>query len=200
MYDGKPPYKSIALAPYPSSALGLDQLEGENAQALHKMNLLQSFITSVRNLRVGAKVPQKQMVPIRIYASGTRVLLDHRESAIKKLAGASSLEYVHSLAELGPTRGRVVVPVQLSPDGTPISPIEFSLVFEQELDVSVERERLNKELKKLETEFANAQRQLGNENFLSKAPANVVEGLRRRHAELEMLIPKTRTSLEELGG
>jgi valyl-tRNA synthetase len=200
IYDGKPPYKSIALAPYPSSELELEELKGENAQAIHKMNLLQSFITSVRNLRVAAQVPQKQLVPIKTYATGgIRALLDQRESAIKRLAGASSLEYVRSLTELGPNRGRVVVPVQLSPDDVPIPPIEFSVVFERQLDLGAERDRLNKELKKLETEFANAQRQLGNENFLSKAPANVVEGLRKRHAELEMLIPKTRTSLEELG-
>ena len=51
---------------------------------------------------------------------------------------------------------------------------------------------------KLKTELANAQRQLGNENFLSRAPTNVVEGLRRRKGELEVLIPKSQISLDEL--
>ena len=77
-------------------------------------------------------------------------------------------------------------------------PRSVAVVFEKKIDVAAERERLNKELKKLETELANAQRQLGNENFLSKAPTNVVEGLRKRKGELEVLIPKTRSSLDEL--
>ena len=57
---------------------------------------------------------------------------------------------------------------------------------------------MNGRSKKQETEFINAKRQLGNEAFLAKAPSTVIEGLRRRLAELEQLIPKTRVALEEL--
>jgi valyl-tRNA synthetase len=44
----------------------------------------------------------------------------------------------------------------------------------------------------------NNQRQLGNEQFLAKAPANVVEGLRRRAEELVVLQEKTKSRLAEL--
>jgi len=44
------------------------------------------------------------------------------------------------------------------------------LVYEQKVDVAAERERLTKELTKLESELANADRQLGNQQFLAKAP------------------------------
>jgi len=40
---------------------------------------------------------------------------------------------------------------------------------------------------------------LGNDAFLAKAPPAVVEGLRKRAAELVVLIEKTRKALEELG-
>jgi valyl-tRNA synthetase len=40
---------------------------------------------------------------------------------------------------------------------------------------------------------------LGNEAFLSKAPAKVVAGLKTRKAEVEMLIEKIKTALAELG-
>jgi valyl-tRNA synthetase len=72
------------------------------------------------------------------------------------------------------------------------------VVYEKKIDAAVERDRLTKEIKKLESEFANAQRQLGNEGFLAKAPTQVVEGLRRRHAELEQLLPKMGAALKEL--
>jgi valyl-tRNA synthetase len=59
---------------------------------------------------------------------------------------------------------------------------------------------LTKELEKIEREFANNQRQLSNEQFLAKAPANVVEGLRRRAGELVGLRDKIKRQLDELNG
>ncbi len=58
------------------------------------------------------------------------------------------------------------------------------MIYERKMDIVAERDRLNKELEKIEKEFANNQRQLGNEQFLAKAPEKVVEGLRRRAEEL----------------
>ena len=53
-------------------------------------------------------------------------------------------------------------------------------------------QRLTKELEQIEKEMANGQRQLGNEQFLAKAPAKVVEGMRTRLTELEGLREKIR--------
>jgi len=65
--------------------------------------------------------------------------------------------------------------------------------------VAAERARLTKELEQVEKEMANGQRQLGNEQFLAKAPAKVVDGMRKRLTELEGLREKIRNSLEQLG-
>ena len=65
---------------------------------------------------------------------------------------------------------------------------------------AAECERLTKELEKIEKEFANDQRQLGNEQFLAKAPANVVEGLRTRAQELALMQEKTKSKLKGLNG
>jgi valyl-tRNA synthetase len=72
------------------------------------------------------------------------------------------------------------------------------VVYEKQVDAAAERERLNKELAKFEGELANAQRQLGNEGFLAKAPAKVVEGIRRREGELKVLMEKARAALAAL--
>jgi len=53
---------------------------------------------------------------------------------------------------------------------------------------------------KIEKEFANNQRQLSNEQFLAKAPANVVEGLRRREQQLVSVRDKIKRQLDELSG
>ncbi len=73
------------------------------------------------------------------------------------------------------------------------------VVYEKKIDVAAECERLKKELEKIEKEIANGQRQLGNEQFLAKAPAKVVEGMRKQPAELEVLREKTRSKMKELG-
>ncbi len=72
------------------------------------------------------------------------------------------------------------------------------VIYEKKIDAVAERERLTKELAQMEKEMANGQRQLGNEQFLAKAPAKVVEGLRNRAQELAVLREKAESKLKEL--
>jgi valyl-tRNA synthetase len=58
---------------------------------------------------------------------------------------------------------------------------------------------LTKELEKIEKETINNRKQLGNDQFLAKAPPKVVEGLRKRAEELSVLHDKAKSKLEELG-
>jgi valyl-tRNA synthetase len=53
-------------------------------------------------------------------------------------------------------------------------------------------------MEKIEKEIGNGQRQLGNQQFLAKAPAQVVEGIRKRAQELAILREKTQSKLDEL--
>jgi valyl-tRNA synthetase len=46
--------------------------------------------------------------------------------------------------------------------------------------------------------MSGARQQLGNESFVAKAPAEVVEGRRKRLAELEVLQQKAKNKLVEL--
>ena len=75
---------------------------------------------------------------------------------------------------------------------------EVRVIYEKKVDASVERDRLQKELERMDREIGNAQRQLGNEGFLQKAPPKVVEGLRKRAQELEVLREKAQGALNEL--
>jgi valyl-tRNA synthetase len=72
-------------------------------------------------------------------------------------------------------------------------------IYEKKIDVAAERERLNKELEKIEKQLTGAQARLGDEQFLSKAPAHVVEGLRKQVEELTLLREKILAKLKELG-
>jgi valyl-tRNA synthetase len=53
-------------------------------------------------------------------------------------------------------------------------------------------------LEGIEKEIQGKERQLGNQGFLSKAPPHIVEGLRTRMAELQVLRDKAKGKLAEL--
>ncbi len=74
----------------------------------------------------------------------------------------------------------------------------MGVVYERTIDVPAERERLTREIAKYEKGLAAAEKQLGNEDFLKKAPTNVVEGLKKQAAETRLLLEKARKALEGL--
>jgi valyl-tRNA synthetase len=181
LHDGKPARKSIALAPFPEAkpALVDEQVEEE-------VSLLQELIQVVRNLRAEMKVEPKVRVPIRVFAeAGVRKLIEENRTTVERLANVEAIEFVPaSLAKAAGARHS--------------AHFEVVVVFEKKMDSAAERQRLKKELKRMEHELANAQRQLSNEQFLAKAPGAVVEGIRKRAGELEVLLKKARSALDEL--
>jgi valyl-tRNA synthetase len=182
IYDGKPQPQSIALAAYPEADKKRIDLTAET-----EMAILQDLIVGVRNLRAELKVEPKVKVQIELFAHDpqTKALVEQNREAIERLGSVSTISDVpQSQASQAPSRATARFDVRV--------------VYEKKIDVAAERERLTKELEKMEKEIANGQRQLSNEGFLAKAPTNVVEGLRKRAGELAGLREKTKSKLEEL--
>jgi valyl-tRNA synthetase len=152
------------------------------------MAILQDLIVSIRNLRAELKVEPKVKVRIEVFAHepAIRTMIEHNHGAVERLASVGQITFVESsLSNRAGARGT--------------AHFDVHVVYERKIDVAAECERLKKELDKIEKEFANNQRQLGNEQFLAKAPAKVVEGLRKRGEELTVLRDKTKSKLDELG-
>jgi valyl-tRNA synthetase len=184
MYDGAPPKQSIALAAYPEADEAKIDLAVET-----KMLVLQDLVVNVRNVRAELKVEPKVKVPVEIFAHepAIRAMIEQNRGAVERLANVEKITFMDSsLAKQAGARST--------------ARFDVHVIYERKIDVAVERERLTKELEKLEKEFANNQKQLGNEQFLAKAPAKVVEGLRRREQELTGLLDKIRRQLDGLNG
>ena len=180
LYEGAVPVKSIALTRYPA---GDRMLIGSEDEA--SMGLLQSLIVATRDLRRASGVPEKESVPVLMRGSeAVANVVRTNIDMLERLARVLRMEVVESFED-----GAVL---RSSPE------FDVAIVYEKQIDAVAERERLTKELARLEKEEGNASRQLGNEAFLGKAPAAVVEGLRKRAAELAQLIPKTRAALDGL--
>jgi len=184
MYEGRPPLKSIALAPYPQADEKQFDLNTET-----EMAILQDLIVNVRNVRAELKVEPKVKVPIEVFVQepGIRAMLEQNRGAVERLAHVDKITFVNgSLAKRAGARST--------------ARFDVHVIYERKIDITAERERLTKELDKIEKEFANNHRQLGNEQFLAKAPEKVVEGLRRRAQELTSLREKINRQLDELNG
>jgi valyl-tRNA synthetase len=183
LYDGKPPQKSIALAPYPEADPRRIDLEAETGMAI-----LQDLIVAVRDMRADLKVEPRTATPIEVFADlDIRRLIEANREAVEKLASVSGITFVErSLAK--------------TPGARSSARFDVRVIFEKKVDLSAERQRLQKEAAKLEGEIASAQRQLGNQQFLAKAPAHVVDGIRKSAEEKQVLLEKTRSALNELSG
>jgi len=181
LYGGKPPLKSIALAAFPEPD---DALISENLET--EMSVLQDLIVSVRQIRHDLKIEPKVSAPIRVFADDTvRRLIEESREAGERLANVSTITFVDS--ELSNV-----------PGARHTARFDVVVDYEKKVDTAAERARLEKDLAKMEAELANARRQLTNEQFLAKAPGNVVEGLRKRASELELLLEKARAALQAL--
>ncbi len=184
MYEGQPPLKSIALAPYPQGDEKQLDLGAET-----EMAILQDLIVNVRNVRAELKVEPKVKVPIKVFAHepAIRAMIEQNTGAVERLANVEKLTFADaSLAKQAGARST--------------ARFDIHVVYERKLDVAAEQERLKKELEKIEKEYANNQRQLSNEQFLTKAPQKVVEGLRSRAQELQGLQEKIKRQLDGLNG
>jgi valyl-tRNA synthetase len=174
------PAKSIALTRYPQAA----DFASDEASVL-TIETLQTLITTTRGLRKDLTVPEKEATPITIHAAAKiGALIQSNADMLAKLCRVSSVE---------------LSPTPLSGDNTrSTSTFDVAVIYARQIDVPAERERLTKDLAKYNKGIEAAQRQLSNEGFIARAPAHIVEGLKKQFAETSALKEKAEVALAAL--
>jgi valyl-tRNA synthetase len=76
--------------------------------------------------------------------------------------------------------------------------VEIFIPLEELIDIEKEIERLNKELANLEKELDRVNKKLGNEGFISKAPAKVIEEEKEKKAKYQEMYDKVAERLKGL--
>ena len=156
-----------------------------DADAVARMTTIQAQIDSIRNLRSEMKLPPSQKMPLLI--SGPEAECAAAAAYLQQLARLESVTHVEDLQQAA--QGSVA-PVAIVGD--------FKLMLKVEIDVKAERERLSKEAARLAGEVKKCQSKLGNERFVSKAPATVVDTEKKRLAEFTALLAKVEEQLRKL--
>ncbi len=192
LYDGDPPRKSIALMSFPAH----EDRDKSVRDRLHNveiaMQILQQAITGIRSRRKDLKIEEKSFVKVKIAGTlNAPAVLRKHIRVIEKLARVSELEIVYFSDR---NQGGRYENLAWQSAG----PVDVYVEHERTIDVPAERERLTKDVARYEKGLAAAERQLGNEGFLAKAPGHVVEGLKKQEAETRLLLEKAQAALSAL--
>jgi valyl-tRNA synthetase len=174
------PAKSIALTRYPQAA----DFASDEFSVL-AMATMQELIVTIRSLRKDLTVPEKESTPIFL----------HGDARVTHLA-VTNFEMLTRLARV---KSVVVVDKPLAGEDTrSTANFDVRILYARQIDVPAERERLTRDLAKLNKGLEAADKQLDNEGFIARAPANIVEGLKKQHAETLALKQKTEAALAAL--
>ena len=175
------PAKSIALTRYPQPSDYPSDPEAE-----HEIVLLQDLINTIRGLRKEMQVPEREPAPIRIFATNpaTSRLASTHADMLAKMARVASVEIASAALHGNAARST--------------STFDVEVLYERQIDIPAERERLTKDLAKYEKGLTAANKQLSNDAFTAKAPAHIIDGLRKQSAETQILYDKTKAALDAL--
>jgi valyl-tRNA synthetase len=169
---------SIQFAPLPKK-IALKDVD------LKKRKLVVAIYETVqagRNLRAQARVPsnQKAKYALRSKQSG----LAAEQETIARLLNASEL---------------IIDPKFKAGAGTPIATTKLGeILLIVEVDRAAERERLDKEIKKVEKELRTVEGKLSNKSFVDRAPSAVVEDHRQRKANFIEQLSKLKEARDKL--
>jgi valyl-tRNA synthetase len=155
---------SIALAQYPQY-----RREATDHPAEREIGILQEIVTMARNLRTESKLDPKQQLAGTVYSRTDALAVAQRHAeAIQRIANVK-LEFKAEAAPKAPVMR---------------STAELDLVLEvPKSQEEAKTKRDAKELEQLDKNVASLERQLNDENFLAKAPPQVIEGMRAKLAD-----------------
>jgi valyl-tRNA synthetase len=159
-------FESIAQCSYPQP-----QLDKIDAAADAWVNELKALVGACRNLRGEMQLSPALRVPLN--AQGDTAFLQAATPLLMALAKVSEVHVLQSDAAFDSATAQSPVTVQ--------GQTRLSLVVE--MDIGAERERIAKEISRLQSEISKAQAKLANEGFVARAPAAVVAQERQRIAD-----------------
>ena len=177
---------SVSIAAYPVS-----QPERIDASAIAYVAKLKQLVDACRNLRGEMNVSPSTRLPLYVAANTAAegAFLQKAAPVLQALAKLNEVKLFDDQAAWA-----------AAAQASPVAVVgEARICLHMEVDVAAEKLRLGKEVTRLEEQISKAQVKLGNEAFVAKAPAAVLEQERKRMDDFSATLAKMREQLTRLG-
>ncbi len=178
--------ESVSIAAYPVS-----QPERIDETAMAHVTKLKQLVDACRNLRGEMSVSPATRLPLFVIASRAdeAAFLTQSAPVLKALAKLNEVRVFDDEAAWA-----------AAAQAAPVAVVgEARICLHMEIDVAAEKIRLGKEVARLEGEIAKTQGKLGNEAFVAKAPAAVIDQERKRMSDFGATLTKVKDQLMRLG-
>ena len=162
---------SIMVSPFP------EYREAQTNEAIEKeMALIMEVITGIRNIRgeMNLNPGLKLNVLVKTQSSETQQTLKYHGEYVRELARVEKLEAGSNIVKPKVSASSVLGEMDL------IIPLEGMMDFQEE------RNRIEKELKKIEKDLIFLDKKLSNPNFVKKAPVDIIEKDEQRKKSLSL--------------
>jgi valyl-tRNA synthetase len=169
---------SISLAHYPCAING--HIHPESVAAF---NLLRDIVTAARELRADHKLDPKAVIEASLFLRQSLFT----EADLAVIAAIAKLVLVQSPGVVENKQGLI----RSTPD------FDLQLHIEIAAAPKESKDRVLKEIEKLNANIANAERQLADPVFLSKAPEKIINSIQAKLAEYRAQLAKNQKLLEE---
>jgi valyl-tRNA synthetase len=170
--------ESISVSEYPEFDSSVIKSSSEK-----EMEFVQDIITALRNIRGEMNIPPSKQVNAFIKSSQ---VAEHQIEYIKKLAKVDELKIDKNIAKPKASVSAV------------IKETEIYVPLEGLIDLDVERNRLQKEIDRLEGALAGINKKLSNDKFVQNASQDVVEKERTKKKDWAASIDKLKNNLKNL--
>jgi valyl-tRNA synthetase len=178
---------SIMRAVFPADQKDSDEHDAD-LDVESEMDLLIELISAIRNIRGEMNISPslKLTAVVQTEDSNTSALIERHQDIVINLAKLENFG-ISARAEKPKSSATAVV-----------GGITIFVPLEGIIDFRKEAQRLEKEMKNLEKELAVVSKKLENENFLNKAPHDVVEQVREKHADFQEKRQKLASHLKRI--
>ncbi|MBI5409597.1 MAG: valine--tRNA ligase [Nitrospirae bacterium] len=174
--------ESLCVREYPSPEDGLEDRGAEK-----KMNVVMDAVTAVRNIRGELNLsPSLELQALIRTSNNAEEILNENIAYLAKLAKTKEIKI-----------GKDIHPPHNS--ASAIKPeMEIFVPLEGLFDIDAEIGRLNKEKNKIEEDMEFVRKKLSNENFISKAPASVVEANKTKYNEYQEKLRSIQDNIDKI--
>jgi valyl-tRNA synthetase len=176
----------VMIAAYPNS-----QPEKIDTGAEAHVARLQSLVDACRTLRAEMNVSPATRLPLYAVA-------DDADGSAFLRAAAPVLQALAKLKEVRVFDAEAAW--SAAAEAAPVAVVgDLRVCLHMEIDKAAEKVRIGKELARVEGEIGKVDAKLGNEAFVAKAPAAVIEQERKRLADFSSAVERLRDQLMRLG-